>query len=83
MQIMGILLTLCSFGGGLFIPISQFSSPVRRLATYTPLYGLNELVHFPLVGGALNWTWMANLVAWLVIFSAGAAWWLRRDTTRV
>jgi ABC-2 type transport system permease protein len=83
MQIMGILLTLCAFGGGLFIPISQFSSPVRRLATYTPLFGLNELVHFPLVGGPFNWTWMANILAWLVIFSAGAAWRLRRDTTRV
>jgi hypothetical protein len=60
MHIIGFLLTLCSFGGGLFIPHSQFSSPVRRIATFTPLFGLNELVHFPLAGGVFDWTWPAN-----------------------
>jgi ABC-2 type transport system permease protein len=83
MQIIGFLLTLCAFGGGLFIPLSQFSSPVRRVATFTPLFGLNALVHFPLVGGTFDWTWLANLLIWLAIFVAGATWLLRRDTARV
>jgi ABC-2 type transport system permease protein len=83
MQIIGFVLSLCSFGGGLFIPLSQFSKPLRRIATFTPLYGLNQLVHFPLVGGSLNWTWLANLLAWLLIFVAGAVWLFRRDTSRV
>ncbi|MGC8513956.1 MAG: ABC transporter permease [Acidimicrobiales bacterium] len=83
MQIIGFSLMLFSFGGGLFIPLSQFSHSLRVLATYTPLYGLNQLVHYPLVQGAFDWTWAANLVAWLVIFTAGAIWRFRKDTARV
>ncbi|MHB8220354.1 MAG: ABC transporter permease [Acidimicrobiales bacterium] len=83
MQVIGFALMLFSFGGGLFIPLSQFSHPLRVLAAYTPLYGLNELVHYPLVQGAFNWTWAANLVAWLAIFTAGAIWRFRKDTARM
>jgi ABC-2 type transport system permease protein len=83
MQIIGFALMLFSFGGGLFIPLSQFSHPLRLLATYTPLYGLNELVHYPLVQGAFDWTWAANLVVWLVIFTVGATWRFRKDTARI
>ncbi len=83
MQIIGFALMLFSFGGGLFIPLSQFSHPLRVLATYTPLYGLNQLVHYPLVQGSFAWTWVANLLAWLVIFTSGAIWRFRKDTDRV
>jgi len=83
MQVIGFALVLFSFGGGLFVPLSQFSHTLRMLAAYTPLYGLNQLVHYPLVQGAFDWTWVANLVAWLVIFTGGAAWRFRRDTARV
>lgn len=83
MQIIGVALMLFAFGGGLFIPLSQFSSALRTMAPFTPLYGLNQLVHYPLVGGTLDWTWVVNLVAWLVIFVAGAVWRFRRDTARV
>lgn len=83
MQVIGFALMLFSFGGGLFIPLSEFSPLLRTLATYTPLYGLNELVHYPLIGGSLNWTWVLNLLVWLVIFVAGASWGFRRDTARV
>ena len=83
MQIIGFALMLFSFGGGLFIPLSQFSHPLRVLAIYTPLYGLNQLVHYPLVQGTFDWTWAANLVVWLVIFTAGAIWRFRKDTVRV
>jgi len=83
MQIIGFALMLFSFAGGLFIPLSQFSHLLRTLASYTPLYGLNEIVHFPLVGGPFDWTWAANLVVWMVVFVAGAVWRFRRDTGRV
>lgn len=83
MQIIGFALMLFSFGGGLFIPLSQFSSALRTAATFTPLYGLNQLVHYPLVGGSLDWTWVLNTFAWLAIFVVGAAWRFRRDTARV
>ncbi|MGH9110356.1 MAG: ABC transporter permease [Acidimicrobiales bacterium] len=83
MQIIGFTLMLFSFGGGLFIPLSQFSHPLRIMAACTPLWGLNQLCHFALAGGVFDWRWAANLVAWLVVFGAGAVWRFSRDTARV
>lgn len=83
MQIIGFALMLFAFGGGVFIPLSQFSPTLQTLAEFTPLYGLSQLVHFPLIGGALHGTWVLNLVVWLVIFVTGAVWRVRRDTARV
>ncbi|MHB8457317.1 MAG: ABC transporter permease, partial [Acidimicrobiales bacterium] len=82
MQVVGFALMLLSFGGGLFIPLSQFSPGIREAAKFTPLFGLNQLVHYPLVGGAFQWTWVANLVGWFVVFVAGAVWRFRHDTAR-
>lgn len=83
MQIIGFALMLCAFGGGLFIPLSQFSPALQTMATFTPLYGLSQLVHYPLAGGAMDWGWALNVIVWLVIFVAGAVWRFRRDTARV
>jgi ABC-2 type transport system permease protein len=83
MQILGFVLMLCSFGGGLFIPLSQFSDTWRNIAAFTPLYGLNGLVHAGLRQGSFDWVWPLNLVAWLCVFVAGAAWRFSRDTARV
>jgi ABC-2 type transport system permease protein len=83
MQVIGFALTIFCFVGGVFIPLSQFSPTLRTAAQFTPLYGLNQLVHVPLVGGGVHWGWVLNLVAWLAIFVAGAIWRFRIDTTRV
>ena len=48
MQLMGLSLTLCSFAGGLLVPLSQFSHSFATFAEFTPLYGLNQLVYYPL-----------------------------------
>jgi ABC-2 type transport system permease protein len=82
-QIISLALTLLCFAGGLFIPLSQFSPGLRTFAKFTPVYGLSQLVHYPLAGGTLEWGWILNLIVWLAIFVAGAAWRLRRDTARV
>src|SRR5258708_32184043 len=82
MQFLGIGLMLFAFAGGLFIPLKTYPHVLQELAKYTPLYGLNELVHAPLLGGNLDVGWVANAVAWLVIFSAGAVWRFRKDTAR-
>jgi ABC-2 type transport system permease protein len=83
MQIMGLIMVLLSFAGGLFIPLSQYPHAFQVLAKFTPLYGLNQLAHAPLLGGGVDGWWFVNLLAWLAIFSAGAAWRFRRDTARV
>ena len=82
-QISTLALTLCSFAAGLFIPLSQFSPDQQTFAKFTPLYGLSQLVHYPLAGGTLEWAWILNLAVWLTIFVTGAVWCLRRDTARV
>ncbi len=83
MQLIGLILALLSFAGGLFIPVSQYAHTVQEIAKWTPLYGLNELVHTPLLGNGVDWTWVVNVLAWLVIFSWGAVWRMRKDTARV
>ncbi|MGA3354284.1 MAG: hypothetical protein ABSD85_14030 [Acidimicrobiales bacterium] len=83
MQIIGVTLILCSFFGGLSIPLKQFPSALQHLAPYTPLYGLNQVVHYPLVGGELEWQWVLNLVVWLAIFVVSTVWRFRSDTATV
>lgn len=83
MQLIGLILALLSFAGGLFIPVSQYSHPVQEIAKWTPLYGLNQLVHTPLLGNGVDWTWVVNVLAWLIIFASGAVWRMRKDTARV
>jgi ABC-2 type transport system permease protein len=83
MQFLGFALLLFSFGGGLFIPLSQYPHTLRTIAEFTPLYGLNQLVHAPLLGSGVQLAWAANAIIWLVIFAAGAAWRFRKDTARV
>jgi ABC-2 type transport system permease protein len=83
MQFLGFGLMLFAFGGGLFIPLSQYPHVLQDLAEYTPLYGLNQLVHAPLLGGSVHMAWVANAVAWLAIFAGGAVWRFRKDTARV
>jgi ABC-2 type transport system permease protein len=83
MQFLGLALALLAFAGGLFIPLSQFPQVVQDIAEYTPLYGLNQLVHAPLLGGGVEVAWVANAVIWLLIFAGGAIWRFRKDTARV
>jgi ABC-2 type transport system permease protein len=83
MQLLSLALMLFAFGGGLFIPLSSYPHVLQEIAQYTPLYGLNQLVHAPLLGSGVHLAWAANAVAWLVIFAGGAIWRFRKDTARV
>ena len=83
MQIMSFAIVLMAFAAGLFIPLRQFSPGLKTFAEFTPLYGLNQLVHAPLLRGGFDIVWLLNALAWLVIFGAGAAWRFRADTKRV
>lgn len=83
MQILSFVLVIFAFAGGLFIPLSQYPHVLQTLAEYTPLYGLNQLVHAPLLGEGVQWTWAVNAIVWLAIFAAGAVWRFRKDTARV
>ena len=62
---------------------SSVGQDTQTFAKFTPLYGLSQLVHYPLAGGTLQWGWILNLALWLAIFVADAVWSLHRDTARV
>ena len=81
--ILSLVIMFCSAAGGLFIPVSSFPHTYMIVAEFTPLYGLNELVHYPLVGGAFAWLWVLNSAFWFGLFVLGAVWKFRRDTARV
>jgi len=82
MQVLGPGLAMLAFLGGLFIPLTQYSAVVRDIAYWTPMYGVAEVARAPLTH-ELPWYAVVNAVGWFVIFAAGAAWRMSRDTARV
>jgi len=82
MQIQAFAIVLFAFAGGLFMPLDQMPGWYQTFAEFTPLWGLNNLVHSALVA-EFHISWAINAVAWLAIFLGGAAWGFGRDTKRV
>jgi ABC-2 type transport system permease protein len=82
MQILGPVLAVLAFAGGLFVPL-QDGSVFATLSQLTPLYGLATLGRLPLTAEGNGWAALLNLLVWGGLFVAGAAWRFRRDTQRV
>jgi ABC-2 type transport system permease protein len=83
MQILGPVLALLSFAGGLFTPIDTFGHTFAVLAKFTPVYGVGEIARYPLSHDGNLWLAVLNVLVWTSIFAAGAMWRFRRDTARV
>ena len=83
MQILGPLLALLAFLGGLFVRSITEGSTMDHIAQFTPMYGLAHLARAPLTGDGLHVVAVLNLVLWTMVFVAGAMWRFRRDTARV
>ena len=83
MQFLGPILGILSIFGGVIIPISLLGQGLQTFAKFTPVWGVAELAHAPLVGQGVSVAAWANIVIWLVIFSGGAMMLFRRDTRRV
>jgi ABC-2 type transport system permease protein len=81
MQILGPILAVLAFAGGLFVPLTD--GLFATIAKFTPLYGLAELSRAPLGDSGWSLTAIVNLVAWAVVFVTGATVMFRRDTARV
>jgi ABC-2 type transport system permease protein len=82
MQVIGPVLAVFAFFGGLFIPVSLLPSTIRDVAPYMPTYGVAEIARYPLVGGNFDLTWILGAVVWTLLFAAGATLLFRRDTHR-
>jgi ABC-2 type transport system permease protein len=83
MQILGPVLAVLSFAGGLFVPVDQLGHVFATVAKFTPVYGVGELARYPLTHDGSLWVAILNVVVWTGIFSLGAMWRFRRDTARV
>ncbi|WP_456825498.1 ABC transporter permease [Cellulomonas sp. P5_E12] len=81
MQILGPVLALLAFAGGLFVPLGD--GLFADIAKVVPTYGLAELVRAPLTGETPSVWAVINVVGWAAVFVGGAAWRFRRDTARV
>ncbi|GII22853.1 ABC transporter permease [Planosporangium mesophilum] len=83
MQILGPVLGVLSFAGGLFVPVDQLGHVFATIARFTPVYGVGEIARYPLVHDGSLWLGVLNVVAWTSVFATGAVWRFRRDTARV
>jgi ABC-2 type transport system permease protein len=82
MQVLGPMLAGLAALGGLWFPIDP-STVLGHISACTPIYGLAYLARWPLYGGTPHLVWIVNLVGWLTVFVAGAAWRMSKDTARV
>ncbi|GIF02498.1 ABC transporter permease [Actinoplanes siamensis] len=83
MQILSPALALLSFAGGLFVPLDALGHTFATIAKFTPVYGVGELARYPVTHSGHLWQAVLNVIAWTLVFSAGAMWRFRRDTARV
>lgn len=83
MQIIGPVLGVFAFFGGLFVPLSVLPSAIQDVGPYMPTYGVAEIARYPLTGGTFDIGWLVNLVLWTAGFAVGAIILFRRDTRRV
>jgi ABC-2 type transport system permease protein len=81
MQILGPGLALLSFLGGVFLPLTE-GSAIWHVAVFTPMYGVAEVARAPLTH-ELPWYALVNAIGWFLLFVAGAAWRMSKDTARV
>ena len=82
MQVVGPLMALLAFLGGMFIPLTP-GSTMDRIGSFTPMYGLHNLALWPMGAESFSWWWVVNVLTWLAVFLGGAAWKMGRDTARV
>lgn len=83
MQILGPVLAILAFVGGLFVPMAFLNSTFRNIAKFTPAYGIGEIARSPMMGHGFDIASVANVIIWMTIFAFGAAMLFRRDTGRV
>lgn len=83
MQVLGPVLAVLSFAGGLFVPVDSMGHTFATIAKFTPVYGVGEIARYPLTHAGTLWLAVLNVVVWTGLFAAGAMWRFRRDTARV
>src|SRR6185436_7990097 len=55
MQILGPVLAVLSFAGGLFVPVDLMGDTFATIAKFTPVYGVGEIARYPLTHHGNLW----------------------------
>lgn len=71
--VVGPLLSVFAFLGGLFIPLDGMGS-IRLVAPYTPMYGLRSLLESITTGEPVEVIAVVGAGLWTMLFAAVAAW---------
>ncbi|MCU1647789.1 MAG: transporter permease [Nocardia sp.] len=81
MQLLGVLLALLAFAGGLFMPLHGWFDTVSKVF---PTNGIAVLARAPFTdpSGAALVLAVANVLVWATVFTLGSAFLFRRDTAR-
>lgn len=83
MQVLGPVLALLSFAGGLFVPLDEMGHTFAAIAKFTPVYGVGVIARYPMTQDGNLVVAIVNVAFWTAVFVVGAAWRFRRDTARV
>jgi ABC-2 type transport system permease protein len=81
MQLLGPVLAVLAFAGGLFVPLTH--GLFATIAKFTPMYGLASLSRGTLTSDGITITAVVNVLVWAAVFAVGSAVLFRRDTARV
>jgi ABC-2 type transport system permease protein len=80
---LGPVLGILAFAGGLFVPVDQMGSTFATLAKFSPTYGVGEIARYPLTHDGDLGIAAVNVLVWTAVFVVGAAMRYRKDTARV
>lgn len=80
--VVGPLMSVFGFFGGLFIPVDQLGGFMQTFAPYTPMYGLRVLVERLVTDGPVGHAPVVNVTLWTAVFVVVAVWRYRVVTGR-
>ena len=81
-QISGLLFMLLAAFGGIWVPVEQMPSLMRRIAEWTPAYWTGQVARGPLFHASLNLHAIWIMGGWTVLFAVIALRRFRTDTAR-
>ena len=80
--IVSMTVLVSAFLSGMFMPLEQMGSLVQKVAKYTPMYGIINLVRAPQLGWdtTFEWSWVINIAVWSLAMLAAAVWTFTRSS---
>lgn len=72
--VVGPLMSLFAFFGGVFIPLAGLGSFMQNAGCFTPMWGVREIMADTIGGNSVQGIAVANLAVWFALFAGIALW---------